>query len=412
MILRPSQRIYRPPDGPFEVNWASPQADHLIGWFPLVGRRGLLPVENVLLGEHYPSDSANQPSWLTDEELGTIPYYAGNVRHIVRLTEALGEQFTVAATFKPTADDSTSRFIWGSGNFGSSNKLVHIGPRRHNQMVFRFYYNDLDVTSEHLNEWTWLVATYDKNAGSNQQKLYLDGLLRGQRNNSTGFTGNQVHHIAAVYKGDYFQGSLADVRVYNRALPPDEVWQHYDPATRWDLYQPLRQVWAVLGGETIPVPSAPSDLTATATAPDTIALAWTDNSGDENGFRIERSLDGTTWGVLDTAAADATSYDDDTCDANTRYYYRVCAYNAGGDSDYTSTANAKTPPDAATQHEKPLVLVAGQVEQSDGRYLALTDGVPEPDTVAGIAWLYVDQDDGDLKIKFGDGHTATLAVDS
>ena len=47
-----------------------------------------------------------------------------------------------------------------------------------------------------------------------------------------------------------------------------------------------------------------------------------------------------------------------------------------------------------------------------GRYLALEDGVPEPDTVAGVAWLYVDEADGDLKVKFGDGHVATVAGDT
>jgi hypothetical protein len=42
----------------------------------------------------------------------------------------------------------------------------------------------------------------------------------------------------------------------------------------------------------------------------------------------------------------------------------------------------------------------------------LTDGVSAPATLAGIAQIYVDTSDGDLKIKFGDGTVKTIATDS
>lgn len=44
--------------------------------------------------------------------------------------------------------------------------------------------------------------------------------------------------------------------------------------------------------------------------------------------------------------------------------------------------------------------------------VGLTDGVAEPDTKAGIAQIYVDSADGDLKIKFGDGTVKTIVVDT
>lgn len=44
--------------------------------------------------------------------------------------------------------------------------------------------------------------------------------------------------------------------------------------------------------------------------------------------------------------------------------------------------------------------------------LALIDGITAPATKAGYALLYVDSADGDLKVKFGDGFVATIAVDS
>lgn len=44
--------------------------------------------------------------------------------------------------------------------------------------------------------------------------------------------------------------------------------------------------------------------------------------------------------------------------------------------------------------------------------LKLVDGITAPATLAGFAQIYVDSADGDLKVKFGDGVTKVLAVDT
>ena len=45
-------------------------------------------------------------------------------------------------------------------------------------------------------------------------------------------------------------------------------------------------------------------------------------------------------------------------------------------------------------------------------HLILTDGVTAPSSTATYAQIYVDSADGDLKVRFGDGFTATIQVDS
>ncbi|CAG1008547.1 hypothetical protein ANRL4_03903, partial [Anaerolineae bacterium] len=88
---------------------------------------------------------------------------------------------------------------------------------------------------------------------------------------------------------------------------------------------------------------APSNLSATPASSTQINLAWTDNSNNETGFRIERSLDGTSnWTQIATVAANVTTYPNIGLSCNTTYYYRVRAYNASGNSDYSNTANATT----------------------------------------------------------------------
>lgn len=91
------------------------------------------------------------------------------------------------------------------------------------------------------------------------------------------------------------------------------------------------------------VPMAPSNLTATPISEQQINLAWTEISGDESGFKIERKTgsDGT-WSEIATVAADVTTYKSKELSAATRYYYRVRAWNSAGDSEYSNEANATT----------------------------------------------------------------------
>lgn len=44
--------------------------------------------------------------------------------------------------------------------------------------------------------------------------------------------------------------------------------------------------------------------------------------------------------------------------------------------------------------------------------MQITDGITAPSTTSGYAIIYVDTADGDLKVKFGDGHVAVIASDS
>lgn len=99
-------------------------------------------------------------------------------------------------------------------------------------------------------------------------------------------------------------------------------------------------------GETVvaPIaPAAPSTLVATAFSSTVITLAWADNSDNETGFVIERSLDGVTgWSVIHTTAPLIIAYVDANLTPETEYFYRVKATNTGVDSTYTLTDSTTT----------------------------------------------------------------------
>jgi hypothetical protein len=89
-------------------------------------------------------------------------------------------------------------------------------------------------------------------------------------------------------------------------------------------------------------PAAPTGLTATAVSGTRIDLAWSDNSTNETGFRVERSTNGSSFTQIATTGADGNSYSSTGLAKNKTYYYRVRATNAGGSSAYSNTASAKT----------------------------------------------------------------------
>src|SRR4029077_1986602 len=71
-------------------------------------------------------------------------------------------------------------------------------------------------------------------------------------------------------------------------------------------------------------------------------LTWADNSGNETGFKIERSTDGVNFSPLVTTAANVTTYSDTGLSALTPYTYRVRATSAAGDSGNSNTSTATT----------------------------------------------------------------------
>lgn len=91
-----------------------------------------------------------------------------------------------------------------------------------------------------------------------------------------------------------------------------------------------------------PVPVAPSTLNASVAGATQANLSWTDNSENEAGFRLERSTDAVAWSVIATLPANTTAFTDAGLAADTTYYYRVRAYNGGGFSGYSNTADVST----------------------------------------------------------------------
>jgi hypothetical protein len=90
------------------------------------------------------------------------------------------------------------------------------------------------------------------------------------------------------------------------------------------------------------VPNTPSNLQLTQIDSAHIMFMWKDNSGDEEGFEIQRGNNVLNFSVLDTADSDQVLYEDDNVLPETEYYYRIRAYNTNGYSNYSNILIATT----------------------------------------------------------------------
>lgn len=108
-----------------------------------------------------------------------------------------------------------------------------------------------------------------------------------------------------------------------------------------------REPWALNTTPALAAPAPPTVLTANPTlkviASNKIYLSWTDNANNEDGFKMERSPNGSTgWSQVGQTAKNISTYIDSTLAAGTTYYFRVLAYNVNGSSIYSNVVSATT----------------------------------------------------------------------
>jgi hypothetical protein len=76
----------------------------------------------------------------------------------------------------------------------------------------------------------------------------------------------------------------------------------------------------------------------------TLDLSFTDNSDNEKGFIVERSIDGVTFEQLLTLEANNTAFTDSDVPIGKTVYWRVYAWNDYGDSGFSNVVAEITSP--------------------------------------------------------------------
>ncbi len=93
------------------------------------------------------------------------------------------------------------------------------------------------------------------------------------------------------------------------------------------------------------LPAAPTGFTGVLASNNKVAnLAWTDNSTNEQGFRVFRSTNGgASWSQVASLVANSTTYRNTGLSRRRTYLYRVQAFNGAGVSDFTNVLTITVP---------------------------------------------------------------------
>ncbi len=115
---------------------------------------------------------------------------------------------------------------------------------------------------------------------------------------------------------------------------------------------------SLLGGFVEP-DGIPTNFGVVNVSPSSIEVGWIDNSTNESGFSVERSNDqGITYQEVGTVGADTTRYFDPQLSSETKYYYRVRAYNRTGNSDYATAISVNTLAVNAVEIEPEITIIS------------------------------------------------------
>jgi hypothetical protein len=131
--------------------------------------------------------------------------------------------YTIGVWF--SADTLGDKGLVGWGNYGTTNE-VNAFRLTSNGLTNYWWTNDLSVTTTITpGNWYYAVATFDGTTRS----IYVNGVLVGSDTptghnvpNSTNLT------IGVTNSTEYFDGSIADVQIFDRAITPTEILQNYN----------------------------------------------------------------------------------------------------------------------------------------------------------------------------------------
>lgn len=111
----------------------------------------------------------------------------------------------------------------------------------------------------------------------------------------------------------------------------------------WADFQTVNYRWSEYLTYTPPIPVSPTNVAVSSVTTGEITWGWTDNSDNENGFKVwadQGMTTPTTWRT--TTAADTTQWTQGGLSPNTQYTVQVAATNIYGDSSRTAPCTTWT----------------------------------------------------------------------
>ena len=258
----------------------------------------------------------NGATWTTSGESGDALVFNGNA--LVTVNNSATLQLSNAMTLEAWVNPSNLNSSWQDVIYKGDDNYYLEGSSPDGQPAVGGTFGETDISpligggALPANIWSFLAATYD---GATIQ-LYINGTQVASQPQTGAImaSANPLQIGGDTIYGQYFQGAIDEVRIYNLALTAAQI--------QADMNMPLSNI-----------PTAPGDLTATIVGTNLVHLSWTASTGNQgvSGYLVERQGPGS--GNFTQIGDTSNNYYDDNLALvlNTNYTYRVRATDVQGD---------------------------------------------------------------------------------
>lgn len=196
----------------------------LTGYWPM--NEGTGPTVHDASGNNDDGTTVNSPSWVTGK-IGDALSFNGTNQYVAINNFSAGPAIngtqTISAWFFLNSTSSTQD-IATIYNGGSAANQLRINSDT--LQVSSWGGTNLVNSSKAVsaNFWHQAVFTYNGSVAD----IYLDGNLVGQSTNTPQSGASSKFYIGTYGTGEYFNGDIDEVKVFNRALSQDEVTANYE----------------------------------------------------------------------------------------------------------------------------------------------------------------------------------------
>lgn len=170
---------------------------------------------------------ANSPTWQKNCEVGGCYIFNGAGNYISNSSVLSGipsgnAQYTISAWVKPGSMGARGIIGWGNWGISDSANTFGLTPTG---LSNSWWGNDLNVTTGSLvGSWHYVVTEFD----GTTRKIYLDGVLKGSDTPSGHSAVLSNFRIGSINGGNYFNGSIDELQIYNRALSLGQIKENYN----------------------------------------------------------------------------------------------------------------------------------------------------------------------------------------
>lgn len=237
-----------------EINYEAQQAEGLLAWWPLRQEANGIAVVNRITGKSDPFPaSVRDPSWTANATTGIGLTGAASTS-----TDANGDQVVVTSVACGTVHTISYWCLYTNYPTLAYGGIVCGGSSTSyvdwiNGSARRYAAGGVSIdAASAIVKSQWNHHAWVRNGTSVQ--AYLNG--KADDTAKTLAANNALTISYLMSNSSFFlNGSISDFRIYNRVKAAAEIWQLYDPQTRWELYQPTRpMVWWIPPPATTSIP--------------------------------------------------------------------------------------------------------------------------------------------------------------